>query len=99
MIEDNPKILELADFVSSERLDLVEKKLTGQISQIASIIGEGVRTGEFNDCDAEKTAINISNALKFINYPPLAMAMLALGADLRKDTEGVVDLLLKGLQK
>jgi len=99
MIQDNPKILELADFVSNERLDLVEKKLTGQISQIAAIVGEGVRRGEFSDCDTEQTALHISNALKFINFPPLAMAMLALGADLPKETEGVVDLLLKGLKK
>jgi len=99
MIQDNPKILELADFVSNERLDLVEKKLTGQISQIAAIVGEGARTGEFSDCDTEQTASHISNALKFINYPPLAMAMLALGADLQKETEGVVALLVKGLKK
>lgn len=94
---DQPALMELVDFISRERWDVVLQYMEQERSLLSEILSEGNRSGDFNVLDVLETAKNIQAALiKFI--APRYMDAFPL-EELRKEATAVTSLLIKGLKR
>ena len=94
---DQPAVMELVDFVSRERWDIVAQYMEQERSLISEILSEGIRSGDFNIQDVLETAKWIQAALiKFI--APRYMDAFTF-EELRKEAIGVTDILVQGLKQ
>ncbi len=93
---DQSALMELVDFISRERWDVVQKYMEKERSLISEILSEGNRAGLYNIPDVMKTAKGIQAALiKFI--APRYMDAFSL-EELRSEAAEVTALLTKGLK-
>lgn len=93
---DQPPLMELIDFISRERWDIVQNYMEQERSLLSEILSEGNRSGEYKIADVMETAKWIQASLiKFI--APRYMDAFSL-EELRKETTGVTALLTKGLK-
>jgi AcrR family transcriptional regulator len=94
---NQPNINELVLHITSERQDIIRKKVETEQSLIAEILSEGNRTGEFDVPDVLITAEAINLAtVKF--GVPIFVGLYPLDEFERKAIN-VVDLLIQGLKK
>ena len=93
---DQPRLMELVDFISYERWDIVAKYMEQERSLLSEILSEGNRHGVFNIPDVQKTAKWIQASLiKFI--APRYMDAFTL-EELRQEATGVTAMLTEGLK-
>ncbi len=93
---DQPALMELVDFISRERWDIVLQYMEQERSLLSEILSEGNRSGDFNIPDVLETAKIIQAALiKFI--APRYMDAFPL-EELRKEVLAVTALLINGLK-
>lgn len=95
-IEDEAKILEVAEVLSKERPLYMNDKLARERVFLVEIINEGVRAGEFRAlANPDETAEMWQSALMKFRFPQL-FSKLTL-PKLQRELDGVMDLLLAGL--
>jgi AcrR family transcriptional regulator len=94
---DQPALIELVDFISRERWDIVLQYMEQERSLLSEILSEGNRSGDFNIPDVLETSKWIQAALiKFI--APRYMDAFTL-EELRQEAIGVTAMLTKGLKQ
>jgi AcrR family transcriptional regulator len=94
---DQPALMELVDFVSRERWDIVAHYMEQEKSLLSEILSEGNRSGQYKVSNVLETAKWIQASLiKFI--APRYMDAFSL-EELRKEASGVTALLTAGLKK
>lgn len=94
---DQDKISELVAHITSDRKDLVHNLVESEQGLIAEILAEGNRSGEFDIEDVIKAAEYVNAAtVKF--SVPIFMGLYPL-EEFENKARGVVQLLIKGLQK
>lgn len=91
------KINETVAYITSERPDLVYKKIEAQQELIAEILFYGNQTGEFDVKDVISTAKAVHSALAVFDVP-IFMSLYPL-EEFKEKAFNVTRLLLKGLQK
>ncbi len=93
---DQPILMELVDFISRERWDIVQQYMEQERSLLSEILSEGIRSGEYKIADVLETSKWIQASLiKFI--APRYMDAFSLD-ELRKEARGVAGLLTQGLK-
>lgn len=93
---NQPALMELVDYISRERWDIVMQFMEQERSLISEILSEGNRSGDFNISDVMESAKWIQAALiKFI--APRYMDAFTLD-ELRKEASGVTSMLINGLK-
>ena len=93
---DQPALMELVDFISRERWTTVQKYAKQERLLISEILLQGNSSGDFNIPDVLETSKWIQAALmKF--FSPRSMDAFTL-EELRKEAEGVINTLIKGLK-
>ena len=93
---DQPALMELVDFVSRERWDIVTHYMEQEKSLLSEIISEGNRSGQYNVSNVLETAKSVQASLiKFI--APRYMDAFSL-EELKKEATGVTTLLTAGLK-
>lgn len=91
-----PALMELVDFVSRERWDIVTHYMEQEKSLLSEILSEGNRSGQYNISNVLETAKFIQASLiKFI--APRYMDAFTL-EELRKEARGVTSLFTAGLK-
>jgi len=93
---ETPHIREMVDFLSSERLDLLNDHSRIMNSMVQRVIDEGVRTGEFAAQDTERAARTFQIAIVHFKYPPLLT--MCEWPVLEEDAKAVVAMLVRGLR-
>jgi AcrR family transcriptional regulator len=94
---DQPAMIELVDFISRERWDIVLQHMEQERSLISEILSEGNRSGDFNIPNVLETSKWIQAALmKFI--APRYMDAFTF-EELRQEAIGVTAVLTKGLKQ
>ncbi len=94
---DQPALMELIDFISGERWDIVLQYMEKEKSLLSEILSEGNRSGDFDIPDVLETAKWVQAALiKFI--APRYMDAFSL-EELKKEAVGVVGILTTALKK
>lgn len=97
MIEEQTKISELVEFVTSEHKELVQQKIEGRVSLLAEILAYGNETGEFEVDDVVLTARAVYASFSLFDVP--MFAHLFPKAEFEALAEQVVTLILRGLNK
>lgn len=93
---DQPALMELVDYISKDRWDIVMKYLEQERSLISEILAEGNRSGVFNVIDVSETAQFIQSGLiKFL--APRYMDAFPLET-LRIEAHGTTQLLIEGIR-
>ena len=94
---DQAALMELVDFISRERWDIVAQYMEQERALLSEILSEGNRSGDFNIPDVLETAKWVQAALiKFI--APRYMDAFPL-EELKKEAVGVTVMLAEGLKK
>ncbi len=94
---DNPRMNEMVNAICRERMDIVEEHRRGEHQLLVELIEDGISRGEFHTDDVNGTATAIATAITAFNVP-LLMPLYSL-EDFRERAEGVVKLILNGLNK
>ena len=93
---EQPALMELVDFISRERWDIIQNYMEKERSLLSEILSEGNRSGEYKIEDVMETAKWIQASLiKFI--APRYMDAFSL-EELRKEATGVTAILTQGLK-
>ena len=95
-LADDPKIEEIAQIISKERPEFANRKLAKDRSLLSEILSAGNAAREFDIDDINFTAEMIQSATMKYHYPQL-FTKLPLQS-LRNELNGVIDLMLNGLQ-
>ncbi len=97
MLDEDAKILEVAEVIARERPEYANEKLAQVRVYIVQILNDGVAAGEFAPiADPDFTAEMIQSAMMKFVYPQL-FSMLTL-EKLERELDGVMGLLLAGLK-
>ncbi len=97
-IDEDAKILEVAEVLKRERPEYFNSKLADERAHLIPILVDGVEKGEFRRLEsAEETAEFIQSALMKFRFPQLFTRLSLAG--LQRELDGVLDLLLAGLSK
>jgi AcrR family transcriptional regulator len=97
-IEDEAKILEVAEVLGKERALYMNDKLAKERVFLVQILNEGVAAGEFRPlANPDETAEMWQSALMKFRFPQL-FSKLTL-PKLQRELDGVMDLLLAGISK
>ena len=95
-IEEEAKILEVAEVLSDERPLYMNDKLATERTYLVRIIEDGMKTGEFRQIEKpEEVAEMWQSALMKFRFPQL-FSKLTL-PKLQRELDGVMDLLLAGM--
>lgn len=95
-IEDEAKILEVAEVLGEERPLYMNDKLATERTYLVKIIDDGMKSGEFRQIEnPEETAEMWQSALMKFRFPQL-FSKLTL-PKLQRELDGVMDLLLAGM--
>lgn len=93
---DQPALMELVDFISRERWDIVQQYMEQERSLLSEILSEGNRSAEYKVADVMETSKWIQASLiKFIS--PRYMDAFSL-EELQREATGVTVLLTQGLK-
>lgn len=95
MFEENAKILEVAEVLSTERPLFLNELIALERVTLTALIEEGAKAGLFRECDPEYIAEMIQSATIKFGLPQL-FSHLTLPR-LEREFEGVMELVLKGL--
>ncbi|MCF6219282.1 MAG: TetR/AcrR family transcriptional regulator [Gammaproteobacteria bacterium] len=95
--EQRPKLNELVDIVCQQHHYLVEKKISGEIAQLAQLIQQGVEQGEFESNDVAEDAEALHSALTLVSTP--FFVPMFPRAELERKAQQLVRLILQGLKK
>lgn len=95
MLDEKPRVIELADVLSAERPLHHNENLASQRVHLVRILDDGVSTGEFAPGDNAFRAEMLQSALMKFTYPQL-FSHLTL-PKLEREFAGVVAILLEGL--
>lgn len=94
---DQPALMELVDYISHERWDIVLQYMEQERALLSEILSEGNRSGDFNIPDVLETAKWIQAALiKFITPRYMDTSTLE---ELRKEAIGVTGMLTKAIKR
>ncbi len=94
---NQPRLMELVSFISSERWSIVQQYMEQERSLLSEVLSEGNRSGTFNIPDVQKTAGWIQAALiKFI--APRYMDAFTL-EELRNEAIGITSMLIEGVKQ
>ncbi|MEK9628502.1 MAG: TetR/AcrR family transcriptional regulator [Nitrospinota bacterium] len=89
-------LMELVDFISRERWEIVHQYMEQERSLLSEILSEGIRSGEYKIADVMETAKWVQSSLiKFI--APRYMDAFSL-EELRNEANGVIELIIRGLK-
>ncbi len=94
---NSPKIYELVEFITMERFDLVNSHIEAKQSLLAEILAEGNRNGEFDVKDIFYTAEMVLKATIMFYFPVFSNIFPV--EEMKRFAKGVVDLLLRGLER
>ena len=95
-IEEDAKILEVAEVLKQERPKYMNNKLAEERTYLVPILEDGVAKGEFRALDnPEEIAEFMQSALMKFRFPQLFTRLPLSG--LRRELNGVMDMLLAGL--
>ena len=94
-LEENPRIVELAQLITAERPEFHNEGLAREREVLARIVAMGRETGEFQVDDPVHTAETIQAATMKFSYPQL-FSRLSL-EKLENELEGVYQLVVRGL--
>lgn len=95
-LSDQPALMELVDFISRERWDIVRQYMEQERSLLSEILSEGNRSAEYKVADVMETSKWIQASLiKFIS--PRYMDAFSL-EELQREATGVTVLLTQGLK-
>ena len=94
MVEENAKILEVAEVLASERPLFFNELLAMERVILSAVIDEGIEAGLFAASDSNFTAEMLQAATVKFSFPQL-ITHLAL-PKLERELNGVLDLLLRG---
>lgn len=94
-LHDDPKSFEIAQIIKRQRPELANQNMARVKALMVEILAAGNASGEFNIPDVVSAAEMITNATWKYNYPQL-FSSLSL-ADLEKELQGVVSLVLRGI--
>lgn len=95
-LEDNPRIVEMAQIVTTERPQFHNEGLRREREVLRWIIDQGNAAAEFAVADPEYMAEMIQAATMKFSYPQLFTRMTL--PELERDLEGVYQLMLAGLR-
>ena len=97
MLDEDAKILEVAEVLAHERPEYANEKLAQVRLYITQILTDGAETGEFAvQGDPEFTAEMIQSAMMKFTFPQL-FSQLTL-EKLKREMNGVMELILAGLR-
>lgn len=96
MLEDDPRIYEVATTISQERPAFANEQMAKDRALMAEILASGNAAGEFNIPDVVDAAEMIQCATMKFRYPQL-WSKLPFD-ELQRELRGVTDLILKGVQ-
>jgi len=94
-LHKDSKAFEIAEIIKRERPQLATQNMARIRALMAEILAAGNASGEFNIADVVSTAEMIENATWKYHFPQL-FSSLSL-ADLEKELQGVVSLVLRGI--
>lgn len=94
-VTEQPKMKEMVDFISLERLDLINSHSEAKYRLIREILAEGADSGEFHISDLAETADAMKKAT-VMYHTPFFFDTVPL-AELQASCRNVVDLLLNGI--
>jgi AcrR family transcriptional regulator len=92
---DDPELFATYTVLTTENSDVVDAHLAELLSQLASILREGVERGEFEAPDVAATALAVLQATAHFHDPVYAPQWSLPGT--REAFEAVVDLVLRGI--
>lgn len=97
LLNENPKIFEIAEIIKRERPDLSNQNLARTRALLTEILSAGNAAGEFDIPDVVGAAEMIQCATMKYHYPQLfsSLSLEKLEAELR----GVISLILQGISK
>jgi AcrR family transcriptional regulator len=95
MLENDPRIYEMAATISAERPEFANDELAKHRALIVEILSAGNNSGEFNIQDVVFAAEMIQSATMKFKYPQLWSQLPLEG--LRRELTGVLDLILRGV--
>ncbi len=96
MLEDDPRIYEVATTISQERPTFANEQMAKDRALMAEILSAGNAAGEFNIPDVVNAAEMIQCATMKFRYPQLWTQLPY--DDLVRELRGVTDLILRGVQ-
>jgi AcrR family transcriptional regulator len=92
---DDPELFATYTVLTTENSDVVDAHLAELLSQLASVLREGVERGEFEAPDVAATALAVLQATAHFHDPVYAPQWSLPGT--RQAFEAVVDLVLRGI--
>jgi len=95
LVEENAKILEVAEVLSQERPLFFNECMAQDRVTLGALLQEGVDSGLFAPCDVEFTAEMLQSALSKFSFPQL-FSRLTL-PKLERELDGVFGLIFNGL--
>ena len=95
-LEENPRIVEMAQLITAERPEFHDEGLDREGDVLAQIVRMGQASGEFDEGDPVRVAETIQAATMKFSYPQL-FSRLNL-EKLESELEGVYQLIVKGLR-
>jgi AcrR family transcriptional regulator len=99
-MQQNPKIVELADFLCSdeEGIALLQRHIAWKRARMVRELGRGIEQRQFRDADPQKTAATILMATKVFWTPP-AMAQWRDKDTILPELREVLDLIFDGINR
>ena len=97
LVEENAKILEVAEVLHTERPLMANEQLAHERVFIAELLREGIAAGLYAPCDAEFVAEMMQCATAKFSFPQL-FSHLTL-PKLERELSGVLDLVFDGLRR
>lgn len=98
LCREQPRVVEIADIIAKERPQFIEQRLEKERSFLCAILEEGIRSGEFDSTEnVDFLARCIQSAVAKFRMPAVAACMNS--EDLRNEMQGVLDLVLRGINR
>ncbi len=94
-LDEDPRMAQIAEMIARERPEFMERQLAKERALIAEILSLGNAGGGFNIDDILFTARMIQAVTLKYKYPQLHSALTL--PQLEKELDGVVDLIINGL--
>ena len=98
LVREEPRVVEITNIIARERPEFFQQRLSEERGFLVAILNEGIRNGEFYPAEnVEFLADCIQSAMMHLRAP-MTMANIEL-PELDLKIQGVLDLLLKGLNR
>ena len=99
-VEEHPKIVELAEFLSEDEdgWALLQEHIAWKRVHLAHEIQKGIDSGDLEPCDTEQTAAILLNALKAF-WMPMTLAKWKDKSTIMPELHALLDLFFRGLRR